>query len=99
MYGEAHGEVAVYPNGPDEQAVGVTIRNRFGDSAYFPGSTTYQNTITTGQFPNGAINTSITTGTTPQGTQSPELVNAAAVFAGTTTVSVANAKCYFQSYV
>ena len=96
MYGEAYGEARAYPNGIDEQAVGVTIRNRLGDSTYFSGSTTYQNTITTQQFPNGAINTSITTGTTPQGTQSPELINAAAVFAGTTSVSVASAKCYFS---
>ncbi len=87
MYGEAYGEARAYPNGPDEQAVGIAIRNRLGDPA-FPGYTTYQGLIIPAQF-NG-INTSITTGTTP------ELANAAAVFAGTSTISVANAKCFFS---
>jgi hypothetical protein len=89
MYGEAHGQAAMYGAAdPSEQAVGVAARNRFGDTQYFSGSTTYQNAITLSQF-NG-INTSITTGTVP------ELANAAAVFGGTSAVSVANAKCFFS---
>ena len=88
MYGEAHGQAAAYGAGdPTEQAVGVTIRNRFNDPA-FGNVNTFQDAIVRTQFM--GINTSIVTGT------SPELANATAVFAGSSSVSVGNSKCFFS---
>ena len=88
LYGEAHGQ-AVTGDAVSELAIGATIRNRFGDSVYFPGINTYQNAITPSQFM--GINTNITTGTTP------ELNNAALIYGGVTTdaMNVANSKCFF----
>ena len=41
MYGEAHGQSAQFgDNDPTEQAVGVALRNRFGDQTYFSRYTT-----------------------------------------------------------
>lgn len=89
MYGEAHGQAAKYgPSDPSEQALGVTIANRFNDTVYFRGVTNWQNAITPAQF-NG-IETSITTGV------QPELTNAALVFGGMGNVSVGNSKCFFS---
>lgn len=48
LYGEAHAK-AVLSNTVVEPAIGVAVRNRLGDPL-FPGSTTYQNSITAGQF-------------------------------------------------
>jgi hypothetical protein len=89
LYGEAHGQ-AVSGDSVSEPAIGATIRNRLGDTVYYPGVNTYQGAITANQF-NG-INTSITSGT------SPELSNAALIYGGVTTaaMNVANAKCFFS---
>jgi hypothetical protein len=54
----------------------------------------YQNAITPSQF-NG-IATSLNTGSDSQGLPTLELVNAANVFDGSSTVSVLNAKCFFS---
>ena len=88
LYGEAHGQ-AVTGDSVSEPAIGATIRNRLGDTVYFPGINTYQDAITPSQFM--GINTSITTGTTP------ELNNAALIYGGVTTTAmdVANCKCFF----
>ncbi len=59
MYGEANGAGSTA-----QLAVGIVARNRIDDSTYFPTNTNYQNTIVSSQF-NG-INTSITTGVTPE---------------------------------
>lgn len=59
MVGEAGGQ-----NNSAQLSVGLVVRNRFGNSQYFSGSTTYQNTIVSSQF-NG-IATSITTGVEPE---------------------------------
>ena len=87
LYGEANGQAQIGDN-VSEPAIGVTIQNRFGDSTYFPGSTNYQNTITPDQF-NG-IAGSVNNG------PDPELSNAAAVYAGTANMYVANARCFFS---
>jgi hypothetical protein len=95
MYSEAHGQSAQYGSADlSEQAIGVTIRNRFGDSQWFRGSTTYQNSITPAQFRN--LNSTLTTGSDAQGMPTAELTNAAAVYGGSSTVSVGNAKCFFS---
>ena len=95
MYGEAHSQAVMYGTGdPTQQAIGVSIRNRLGDSVYFKGSTNYNNAITPGQFM--GIASSVTTGTTAQGVATAELLNAAAVYDGSSTISVANARCFFS---
>jgi len=86
LYGEAHGQVAIGDN-ISQLAVGVVARNRFSQPQWFSGVATYQAAITPDQFMGISP---ITNG------PSPELDNAAAVFAGTTTVSVANAGCFFS---
>ena len=95
LHGEAHGQASKYGvDDPSELAIGATIRNRLNQKG-FQNSSTYQGLITAGQF-NG-IDTSITTGTTP------ELGNAALLFGGGTGTSsqqsamnVASAKCFFS---
>ena len=88
LYGEAHGQ-AVTGDAVSEPAIGSTIRNRFGDTVYFPGVNTYQDAITPSQFM--GINAAITTGT------APELSNAALIYGGVTTdaMNVGNCKCFF----
>jgi hypothetical protein len=96
MYGEAHGQVAQYGfNDPDEHALGIALRNRLGDQNGFPGfNATYQAAIVSSQV-NG-FDPSRTAWTNPDGSPTAELNNAAAVFDGASSVSVANAKCFFS---
>lgn len=77
-------------------AIGTGVRNRFGDTAWFEGMTTYQNTITAGQFQ--GIQKCQAPGTCVQNGTTPELSNAALIYGGVTTdaMNVANAKCFFS---
>jgi len=86
LYGEAHGQAAIGDN-TSQLAIGVATRNRFTQGGYFSNVSTYQAAITTGQF-NGISN--IANGPIP------DINNAAAVFASTTSVSTANAACFFS---
>jgi hypothetical protein len=62
---------------------------------YFPGiNATYQAAIILSQV-NG-LNTSLTSWTNPDGSPTAELLNAANVFDGASTISVDNAKCWFS---
>jgi hypothetical protein len=86
LYGEAHAQ-GVAGDNVSELSVGEAVANRFAQSSLFGGVTTWQGAITSAQF-NG-INKGIANGTTP------ELQNAAGVFAGTSGVSVAYCACFF----
>jgi len=86
LYGEAHGQASIGDN-TSQRAIGVATRNRFSQPTYFSGVTTYQAAITSSQF-NGISN--ISNGPTP------DVDNAAAVFAGTDGTPVANAACFFS---
>jgi hypothetical protein len=88
LYGEAHGQ-AVSGDTTSQLAIGVATQNRFSQTSYFSGVTTYQAAITPSQF-NG-ISYSITNG--PE----PDLQDAGEVFASITGVSVANAACFFST--
>lgn len=93
--GEAHGQAAAYGNSdPSEQAIGVALRNRLGDPT-FVGNGNYLNMITAPGQVHG-LNTALTTGSDSQGQPIAELLNAAAVFGGTSSVSVGNAKCWLS---
>lgn len=95
LYGEAHGQTTAGDT-VSEQAIGAAVRNRFGDSTYFPSSTTYQNTITPGQF--ASIRKCQAAGNCVQNGTSPELNNAVLIYGGVPTdaMNVANAKCFFS---
>ena len=102
MYGEAHGQAVIYGlSDPTEQALGITLRNRFEDAVWFSGSTTYLNTITAQQVqglvaPCPPNRVPCTAWTNPDGSPTAELVNAADVFDGSSTVTVASARCFFS---
>ena len=87
LYGEANGQ----PRNGDsvsEPAIGSSMRNRFGNSA-FPGTpTTWQAVIIPTQY--DGINTSTTTGV------NPELNNAVALFTGTVGDIVGGSTCFFS---
>jgi hypothetical protein len=88
LYGEAHGQ-AVSGDSVSEPAIGSSMKNRFGNSLFPGGSTaTYQAVIISSQY--AGINTSITTGV------SPELGVAVNLFDGTQTDTVAGSPCFFS---
>jgi hypothetical protein len=93
LYGEAHGQAAI-GDSVSQLAAGVTARNRFSQPGWFSGVTTYQDAITGSQFE--SIRTCLAQNNCIPNGPTPDIDNAAAVFAGTTTVSAANAGCFFS---